>query len=306
MVNLIQVGGISKIHPRLLDYGFNFVKVKRGEKEPVGIAWNKKFHKYDNSTLIKHLEEGGNHGIQPNFSKILIDGELWMLVIVDFDKRWLQEKVLDKFPKTFTTTSGSSKNCVHLWFACDKSKQLAIKDEDNNTIADIIGEDGYIMCPRSLHPQGSVYSVVEDVPIVYFPYDKILEILSPFNKAKTKDAEVAPLKKDYGDNSFYDLVRSKINVIDILNEEGIDTSKNPTNCPFHDSVKGKCLSFTGEVCKCWNCGKGWNLFNLVKDLKGLTTLETFEELAQKTNLEEELKEYQSNYLKEKEGGNGKD
>ncbi len=287
---------------RLREYGFNFVLVERGKKKPIGLAWNKRVYKLDNSNLNKQLEDGGNGGIQPNFSKIVINSIEHELLMVDFDKKWLQDKVLDKFPKTFTTTSGSSKNCLHLWFASDKADQLAIKDEEGNTLADIIGNDGYIMCPPSIHPSGSVYSVVEDVPIVFFPYDKILEILKPFDKTLPKKIKEVTPRKDYGTNSFYDMVRSRINVIDVLNEQGIDTSKSPTNCPFHDSVSGECLSFDSEkwFCHHGGCGKSGNLFILVRDLKNLTARETFEELAEKTNLTDELKKFQSDYLKEKE------
>ncbi len=318
---LIQRGNISPtiIHARLRNYGLNIVKVKRGEKAPIELGWTKKVYWYDNFTLAKHLDEGGNYGVQPNHSYIMIDGVKRCLCVVDFDKKELQDKLLDKFPKTFTTTSGSPKGCVHLWFATDRlEKTRDITNEEGETRADIISKNGYIMCPGSLHPSGSIYKVVNDIPMVYLAYDEILKILGPYDKIPPKPVQNTSCPaagqprsgyagacgkqviSGYSTNSFYDSVKSRLNVINVLQAEGIDTSKNPTECPFHSSESGKCLSFTSEVANCFHCKGGWNLFTLVRDLGSLDNKDTFEALANLTGLQDELKQFQSDYLKEQE------
>lgn len=300
---LMQRGGIRPIiiHDRLKKYGMNIVKVKRGEKAPIEPRWTQKVNWYDNSTLKKHLDEGGNYGVQPNYSYIMIEGVKRYLCVVDFDQKELQDKLFNKFPKTFTTTSGSSKGCVHLWFATDRlEKTRDIRDEEGKTRADIISKNGYIMCPGSIHPSGSIYSVVNDLPLVYLPYDEILKILEPFHKAKPKPIEEVKPSTNYSSNSFYDNVKSRINVIEILQQQGVDTSKNPTECPFHSSESGKCLSFTSQLANCFHCKGGWNLFTLVRDLGSLDNKDTFEALANLTGLQDELKQFQSDFLKQQE------
>jgi len=293
---IIHGGGkVIKIHPRLLEHDFNFVKIDRGAKRCIELRWNTRVYRHDCFTINEHLEQGGMYGVQINNSKI--NGK--QLLVIDFDNKDFQDKVIDKFPETFSTTSGSKKNCLHLWFATDKlESKFAIKDEENNTLADVLGEHGQVVAPGSIHPSGSIYKVVSYVPIAFIPYDKVLEILKPYMKkvATTKVSELKP-KQSYGTNSFYNMVRSKINVIDVLNKLGIDTQKSRTDCPLHDSESHECFSFTADVWNCWNCGKSGNLFQLVKEVYHLDTRETFEKLAELTGLQDELREYQIEYMK---------
>ncbi len=274
----------------------NYVKVSDDGKKCFELRWNKKIYRFDNLSLKYHLEHGRNYGIQTNNSFIEINGIERQLVIIDFDNRELQDKVLNEFPQTLTTTSGSPKKCLHLWLATDKqTKKLAIKDKNENTLADVLGEHGQIVCPNSKHPSGSIYKIVNDEPIAYVPYDKILEILMPYQQAKPK-----PIKeqKNYSHNSFWDEVKSRINVIDILNDEGINTKKSPTQCPFnHASEKGECFTFNEECWHCWNCERRGNIFTLIKELKNLSDKETFEWFSVKLGLEEELKQHQIEYMK---------
>ena len=294
--NLMCGGGII-IHPRLLGYDLNFVKINKGAKRCIETRWNTRVIRHWNSSLVKHLEEGGMYGVQINNS--LVDGKY--LLVIDFDNREFQDKVINQFPKTFTTSSGSKKNCLHLWFSTDKiEKKFAILNEEGKTLADVLGEHGQIVAPGSFHPGGSTYRVVNDMPITFIPYDEVLKILKPYMKKIDKVVAAAP-RISYGSNSFYNEVRSKINVIDVLNKLGIDTQNSRTNCPFHDSESHECLSFTEKVWNCWHCGKSGNLFTLVKEVYNLDTLDTFEKLAELTGLEDELKEYQSEYMKV--GGN---
>jgi len=95
-------------------------------------------------------------------------------------------KLFNLFPKTFTTTSGSDKNCYHLWFACDANKAFKIKDENQNTFADIIGGGNQVIAPGSTHQSGSIYKVVEDVPIAFIPYAELEAILKPHDRSPKK------------------------------------------------------------------------------------------------------------------------
>ena len=94
-------------------HDFNFVLVGN-EKKPIEKAWQKKVHKIDDEIIKNHLSKDKNYGVQSNNSFIVIDGNSYFLVVIDFDKKEFMDKVIKEFPETFTTTSGSQKQCLHL------------------------------------------------------------------------------------------------------------------------------------------------------------------------------------------------
>lgn len=98
-------------------------------------------------------------------------------------------------------------------------------------------------------------------------------------------------------NDFLDKLKSSIRMIEILNHFGVDTSTNPTNCPFH-SCSQRCLSFTDEVCNCFDtdCGRGYNIFSFVKKIKGLSSAETIKWLSEFAGLQNEYENSKQTYL----------
>lgn len=299
----IMCGGV--ICKSLLKYPFlNYVKVEKEGKGCFELRWNTRVYRSDCFGLNEWLEEGGDYGVQTNNSFIEINGVMRQLLVIDWDNQKFQNKVINKFPETFTTTSGSPKNCVHSWFATDKhEKKFAVGDEEGNCLADIFGQHGQVLAPGSKHKSGSVYSIVNDVPIAFIPYDEVLEILKPYMKKETKKVVAVAPKQSYGNNSFYNMVRSKLDVIDVLNKLGIDTQRPRTDCPLHSSEGHECLHFDKDKWYCHHnaCKKSGNLFTLVKLAYKLDTRETFEKLAELTGLQDELLEYQIEY--NKKGGN---
>ena len=88
---------------------FNFVLIGK-DKKPFEKAWQKKIHRIDDPILKKHIQEGKNYGVQSNNSSIIINDKPYFLVIIDFDTKEAQDKIINMFPETFTTSSGSPKN----------------------------------------------------------------------------------------------------------------------------------------------------------------------------------------------------
>lgn len=276
---------------------FNFVLIGGDGKQPIEKRWQKKIHRIDCKIFQKHISEGKNYGVQPNNSSVVINGEPNFLLIIDFDTKEFQDKVIDKFPETFTTTSGSSKNCVHLWLASDNNKAFKIKDEQFKTLADVIGSGNQIIAPGSKHSSGSIYSVVKDIPIAFMSYAEIEAILKPYDKTPKK--EIKP-KKDYApkgisDNITQDIYNS-VSINDVLLELGIPTDKNPTECPLHSSAGGKCLLINDDgTFKCFHCDKSFNKFSLIREAKNLTDRQTFDWFAEKAGRSEDLKKSRREY-----------
>jgi P4 family phage/plasmid primase-like protien len=277
--------------------GLNFVLIGGDGKQPIEKQWQKKIHKIDCPIFQKHLSEGKNYGIQMNNSFIQYEGDLKFLIVVDFDNKEFQDKVLPLLPETFTTTSGSSKNCYHLWFASDNNKAFKVKDEQLNTLADILGEGNQVIAPGSIHKSGSTYSVVKDIPLVYIPYSEIEAIFKPLDRSPRK---VSKPKKQFVpkgiSNDIGEEVINSISMEDVLSEVGVDTSKNPTNCFAHSSVGGKCFGFDDEKAHCFHCDGSWNKFSLIREAKNLTDKETFEWFAEKSGKLEELKQARKEYV----------
>ena len=308
-----------EIPKQLQKQGFNFCLVNKWDaknkdgddigKAPLEKGWPKKIHRMDDPILLKHIKNGGNYGVQSNNSDVIIDGISRFLVIVDFDEKEFMDKVIDKFPETFTTTSGSDKKCYHIWLASDDNKSFKIKDINKETLADFLGAGNQVIAPGSKHTSGSSYSIVKDIPIVFVPYSEIEALLKPYDKTpkKVKKPIKQYIPKGVG-NDFSQKIMDSISMEDILSKLGVDTSKNPTNCPLHSSNGGKCLSWTDEVVHCFNCDGNWNKFSFVREVKNLTDKDTFDWLAGEAGMIDELeqnrKEYNESKKKEKKESKG--
>ncbi len=286
--------------------GFNFVLIdpKGGGKKPIGLGWQKKIIRFDNEKLLKHLEDGENYGVQSNNSSAIIDGQTYFLVIVDFDTKEAQDKVIDMFPETLTTSSGSPKNCCHLWLASDNNKSFKTKNENSDTLAELLGAGNQVIAPGSKHKSGSTYSIVKDIPIAFMPYAEIEAILRPLDKSPKK---IKKIKKNFVPKGISNDINSQIfdnvSMENILQELGIDTSQNPTGCYFHSSTGGKCMGWDNETAHCFHCDNSWNKFSLIREAKNLTDKDTFDWFAEKAGMTEELKKSRQEYNKKKKETN---
>lgn len=282
--------------------GFNFVLINpAGDgKNPLEKAWQKTEHRYDDKVLLQHLARDFNYGVRGGrTSSIAIDGKSYFLVVVDFDKRQFQEVIMPKLPETFTTTSGSSKQCYHLWFASDDDESFKIMGENRETLCDVIGGGKQLIGPNSKHKSGSIYSIVKDLPFAFIPYAELKALLMPYDKKPKKPVKEKPVAVPMNmKNDFADKLLSSVSMSSVLSALGVDTSKNPTNCPLHSSNHGRCLSWNDETAHCFHCQsdhEGWNKFSLVREARKLNSKETFEWFADKAGMTEELKQSRTKY-----------
>ena len=277
----------------------NFVLVNG--KIPFEKAWQKGIRRINDPYFQQHISDGGNYGVQSNGSSVIINGKPYFLVVIDFDTREFQDKVISQFPETFTTTSGSPKQCYHLWLASDNNKAFKIKTENEDTLADIIGAGNQVIAPGSKHSSGSTYSVVKDLPIAFMSYAEIEAILKPHDKSpKVKQKE----KKQYipkgVELSLAEEILNSVSMDNILKEVKIDPQKNPTNCFKHSSNGGKCFGFDDEKCHCFHCEGSWNKFSLIREAKNLTDKQTFEWFAEKAGRLDELKKERKEFAEKQD------
>ncbi len=273
------------IPQQLKQKGIYFVLLEKEGKKPFERSWQKKRICYDSEDLKKHLDDNGNYGI--------MGGGVKKLVIVDFDNEKVQEDALKKLPETFTVKTGSG--MLHKYYYSDNDKSFKIFDEDINTLADIQGEGKQVVGPNSIHPNKNKYLIVEDKPISFIPYSELKAIMMSYDrKPKKEDLIKIDTPKIYEEN-FMDTLMNSVRVPDVLSNIGIDTSKNPTECPFHSSKGGKCLGFNNETWHCFHCDESGNILSLIKKHKNCGAKESIEYLADLGGLNQELEESRERY-----------
>jgi len=278
---------MNKIPPQLFDEAINFVLLKEKEKIPFQQGWQNKKIKYNSPEFIEHIKKGGNYGVMGGGKK--------NLVIIDFDNKEVQEKVIEKLPKTFSVKTGSG--LLHLYYFSDESKSFKIFDKEMNTLADIQGEGKQVVGAGSVHPNGNLYEVIDSSDINFLNYSEIKALLKPFDEKEGKKKEIKPYEKKSDD--IIEEVKSQISMENVLEECGVDTSKNPTNCPFHSSKGGKCLGFDNETWHCFHCEESGNIFTMIQKVKNYSFKEALEYLAEKCGLSEKLKESRRKYMEDK-------
>lgn len=266
------------IPKQLQQDGIRFVLLEKGGKRPFQKEWQNKNIPFNDPDLLSHLEKGGNYGVMGGGQK--------QLVVIDFDNLSVQEKICQKLPKTFTVKTGTGK--LHKYFLSDKCESFKIFNEDMDTLADIQGEGKQVVGAGSIHPNGNKYEIVDSSEINFLSYSEIQALLLPLDKKPKKEKVVYEKPKGILTDDFIDTLKSHVSVEDVLNSFGVNTSRNPTSCPFHSSKGGKCLGYNYETAHCFHCDGSWNIFSLVKEMKKCDFKEALTYLANLAGLQDEL------------------
>ena len=229
--------------------GINFVLVEKKGKKPFQKGWQKKIIPFDSLELKDHIESDGNYGI--------IGGGEKNLILVDFDDEHIQKLALPMLPETFTVKTGSG--MLHLYYFTNGDGSFKGFDEELNTLFDVQSAGKQVVGPGSQHPNGRYYEVVTNVPISFIDYSELKAALMTFDrKPKKKEMNLKAVgnKIEYvkiSGNDFLEKVKEKISMEQTLRWAKVDTSSNPTKCPFHDSKGGQCLGFNNTTAHCFHC-----------------------------------------------------
>lgn len=268
---------------------FNFVLLKPKQKIPFEQNWQNLEIKFDNEKLMTHLLNDGNYGV--------IGGGDQHLIIIDFDNEELQKTIIEKLPKTFTVKTGSG--LLHKYFASDKSNSFKLLDKDKNTLCDIQGKGKQVVGPNSIHPNGNVYEVVDDSPLAFINYNELKALLMPFDfnwsQQNNDNFKTELVNTEYDNADMFNLVAEKVSIKQVLGNYGVDVSRNPTACPFHDSKGGKCLGFTDTLAHCFHCDDKWNIFSLTKQLYNVDSKTALEKLCEMGNLKDDLQKHRDEW-----------
>lgn len=212
---------------------FRFILLRANDKIPIEKNWTTTAnYKYSDEKVIHYQ---GNIGVATGYGDLLV---------LDFDNQDVANDVIPKLPMTMRVTTGSGK--PHLYYLCENGETMKILDERKDTLVDIQFSGRQIVAPGSTHPNGNKY-VSDDTQIAKIDFS---EIKAVFWKWMQQEQKSSSPRKDITTE-----IKKRISLPHLLATYGVDTSKNPTKCPLHNSRGGKCLSFNEEVCNCFHCGE---------------------------------------------------
>jgi len=239
------------IPKQLQKEGFRFCLIPKQSKAPFEQKWQtENNYSFDDDVLIKHLDNGNNYGVIGGYNK---------LIILDFDDKEIEKKIIPLLPETLTIETGSGG--THLYFLIDDSPSLKILNENKDTLIDVQGRGKQVVGAGSKHPNGNDYKVVKDIPLSKILLKNLKIILSSYLKEKDK------FKEEYDSDNMVQMIKDRLPIDSVLSNYNYDLSRNPTKCQLgHTSKSGTCFSYTnGEnVWYCHHCGEGGDIFSLVK------------------------------------------
>lgn len=259
---------------------FRFIKIRPKDKKPYEKGWQKNAnYKYDDKIIIDHINNKGNYGVATGFGN---------LIVIDFDNEEYQDKLLKHLPATFTVQSGGG--LCHAYYIIDNAKPMKILDNDKNTILDFQGIGKQVVSAGSIHPNGKAYKVIKDVEITNITLSEIKAIF--YNvfpkewlpKEMKEQVNTTNYQKQNNNDTIWE-IKKQYTLIDLLNEQGVNTNQNPTKCPLHSSKGGKSLGFKDDIWHCFHCEEKGDVISLYQLIYGLDFKQALKELCEKLNIE---------------------
>ncbi len=249
---------------------FRFIIVGE-DKKPIEKAWGKvNNYLYNDEKLLQHIENNKKYGVVCGYGN---------LIVVDFDSEEIQEQLISKFPDTFIVKT-AGKGLYHLYYISDSSSGFRVNNIGGVRIADVQGCGTMVIGAGSNMSNGRKYDVVKDINISTISMETIKKIFSPWLDMerkidKTRKESVEPQIKE---------IMEKIKIPQLLQQWGINTSSNPTDCPFHSSINHQCFSYTDTLWHCFHCDNGGTIINLMMQKNGLDFHTTKKKICQELGI----------------------
>ena len=260
---------------------YRFALIKRGTKNPYEKAWQKNGYRFDDPKFIEHLQNEKNYGIIGGFGSLLF---------LDFDDMDVYDEVKNNLPKTFSIRTGTGK--IHLYYKVINGNDSfkIIQETTGKTLVDIQGNGKVVVGAGSIHPNGKFYSVYNNIPIAEIDYREIEATFVKYRKPKQMQ-QVQNINYGNYDRTLIEKIKKTISIPDYLSKIGVPTTKNPTECPFHSSQGGKCLSYTDQVWYCFHCESSGDIFSLVMKQNNCCFKEALQILCKENGFEKEYEEH---------------
>lgn len=230
-------------------------------KRPLEKDWPRTAnYPYFHPKLCLHQYQGGNYAVLGGYGNLLV---------LDFDNIEAQSEIMPQLPPTFTVMSGG-KGLNHVYFTTDNADSWKILDAEGKTILDAQGVGRCVVGPGSTHPDtGRRYVVWNGAPIAFIGAKKLKEFFAKY--AAPAGGELVIAEKKIGEKPSeltnklaLKVLKHGVTMPDLLQHYAIPINVNPTKCPFHTSVKGRCFSFTDSLWHCFHCERGGHIADFIK------------------------------------------
>ena len=248
----------TMIPQQLNNNNFRFCLIRTKSKQPKEFSWQERNnYQFDDDKLINHIKNGSNYGVVCGYGN---------LVVLDFDSEQVQNEITPKLPPTFTVKTGSG--LLHKYYYCDDPASFKILDEEKNTLVDVQGRGKQVIAPGSIHPNGNTYEVVDSSDVVSISMSNVKALFGKW--LMKKQPETNRVHNDL----------DKPSLTSVLSQYGIDTSRNPTQCPWHSSKGGKCFSFSESkgLWHCFHCEEKGDVISFVQKNNNCSFIDACKEL----------------------------
>jgi len=246
---------------QLISPGFKFVICESKSKKPIDAGWTKKGISAYKINEIFQTPKTVNLGVLGGFGN---------LVIVDADHQKTVQLIRDYLPASFATASGSQRGFGHFYFVVDDLPPNAGKvvlDDGDEHLGEIISFGSFVVCPPSVHPSGSKYHVVQDLPIPHIKSGDLVGVFRPYaSVAKKQDTPRMGVSRQFNKNI--------LDVLDISDFRKTGSDYRGPH-PVHGSATGANFSVTadGEKWYCFRHGVGGGILEYISMIEGLVRCE---------------------------------
>lgn len=229
-----------EIPEQLKNINLRFCKIQRGKKNPYEKDWTNKEYNYEDITPFLETEQYG-----------VVCGK-GNLIVIDADRKELQEAIINNLPDTFRVKTGS--RGTHNYFFCPEATEkivLTTKITNNEEIhyGEVQGKGSQVVGPGSLHPNGNTYEVSNDKPIATISAIELLKTTTPFTSILETQKEHTMYEQTEFDKEI-----SKLNVLDIFGKEGLKQNGDQWygKHPIHGSETGSNF-WIDPIRNVWHC-----------------------------------------------------
>lgn len=244
---------------KLRRYDLRFCKINKGEKRPFENNWQKEPHNYEE--ISKWVAKGNNYGICCGYNN---------LIVIDCDEDILIEHLQkQKLPKTFTVKTGGGG--IHYYYFCkglDK-KIILQPDGPESHCGEVQSWGTQVVGPGSLHPNGQIYTILDNSAIQEISREELLDVLSIFIKPMYTMSKVKETKKTDLESDIQSI--PILNVISVQKQRQMSNGQILGENPWHGSTNGGnfCVDPSANLAFCFRCDKGMNAAQVIALEQGI-------------------------------------
>lgn len=247
-----QTTKAAMIPARLRKPEYRFIILRRGDKAPIEKKWaSENNYRHDNPRLVRHLLEGGNYGVVGGYGN---------LAIIDADKPEVMQAIKDNLPATFVVKSGS-KGYHYYYLVKNFTKPIRLfGDKGAGSAGDVQSWGKQAVGAGSLHPNGNVYSVVEDNEIAEVNEEQVRFALREFIDIKNEIVTGLAKQKPFTIEQVFNVAT--------LTQHGDEYYGSH---PLHGSTNGNnfWVNTAKQTWFCFRCsvgGDAWTLLAMMENI----------------------------------------